>query len=124
MNEDKLYEWLAGSDTGMSSRAILAHMLHNMTIALMDHSEMAYPRDPSDLGRCIRLLDLEPSFRDRIKEMSRYSPEWKRLTDHWQELEDLYRKEEPSGKAPECYRLMFSLIHPDLVQASTSSNAI
>ena len=106
-----LLNWLASGDTGLSSRSILAHMEHDLSVYAMNRNEVHYPRDPADLGRCIRLMDIEPSFRVRIAEMGRYGPEWKALTEHWSELESLYCKNEDSGKAPECYLLMVELNH-------------
>jgi hypothetical protein len=109
----ELLRWLAGRDTGMSSRAILAHMARDLTVAAMNGNEMAYPRDPSDLGRCIRLMDIEPNFRLRIAEMAHYSGEWARLSAHWSELEALYQEELAGGTgyAVRTHDRMFELIY-------------
>lgn len=108
--KQSLLDWLAGHDTGLSSRAIVAWLEQDATVAAIDSNRFDYPRDPADLGRCIRLLDIEPNYRARITEMAFISPQWARLTVHWAELEALYHEEEPSGKAPICYALMRSLI--------------
>jgi hypothetical protein len=94
----------------MSSRAILAWMERDLTVAAMNGNRMEYPRDPADLGRCIRLLDIEPSYRTRIGEMAQVSPQWARLVAKWAKLEALYREEEPTGYAPKCGKLMQELI--------------
>jgi hypothetical protein len=109
----ELLNWLASNDTGLSSRAILAHMMLDTTVAAMNGWRMEYPHDPADLGRCIRLMDIEPSFRARILEMGHYSPQWARLAAHWSELEALYHEEVPEhqGRAERTYCRMFELIY-------------
>jgi hypothetical protein len=85
----------------------------DLTVHALNGFRMHFPYDPADLGRCIRLMDIEPSFRVRIQEMRRYSPEWTRLAAHWDELEALYREEVPEhhGSAPRTYARMFELIY-------------
>ncbi len=57
-------EWIVSSDTGLSSRHIWAVMM-GVPIERKSH-----PSDPSDLGRCLRLLAAVPQWRPRIGEMS------------------------------------------------------
>lgn len=70
MDELKLAsEWLLSGDTGISSKALCAHMLgmepdHNMP-----------PSDADDRGRCIRLLNKIPEWWVRLDEMAQYSPQ-------------------------------------------------
>jgi hypothetical protein len=101
--------WLIGHDTGTSSRAIVAWLERDWAEVAVN-GFFDYPRDPGDLGRCIRLLDIEPSYRERIGEMAQVSPQWARLVSQWSEIEALYREERPSGHAPKCYSLMQKLI--------------
>lgn len=95
------------SDTGTSSRAIVARMEGS---ELDNHGFSSHPSDPSDLGRCIRLLDKIPEYRERLLEMCDVSITWAMLVTHWDELEAFYREEESSGKAPKCYARMQELI--------------
>ncbi len=106
----ELLAWLGNYDTGLSSRAILAWMERDTTVAALDGNRMEYPRDPSDLGRCIRLLDIEPSYRGRMGEMAALSPQWARLVAHWAELEALYHAAETTGYALHCGLRMRALI--------------
>lgn len=101
--------WLMGRDTGLSSRTIVAFMERN-ELAMAMNQGAHHPLDPADLGRCIRLMDIEPSYRERIGEMAAVSPQWARLAAHWSELEGLYREEEPTGHAPKCYARMKEVI--------------
>ncbi|NLA68015.1 MAG: hypothetical protein GX856_07205 [Gammaproteobacteria bacterium] len=71
--------WLAGGDSGASSKAICHHMLGMK-------SDGSFPWDPSDLGRCLRLLELFPEWKPRIGEMARYSYIWSALATRWDEL--------------------------------------
>jgi hypothetical protein len=111
--KEHLLKWLAGRDTGLSSRFILAYMERDTTVSAMDGFEINYPHDPSDLGRCIRLMDIEPTYRTRIMEMAHLCPEWAAMASHWSELEALYREElaEDTGRAERTYYRMFELIH-------------
>lgn len=112
---DKTLVWLASGDTGTSSLTMLAVISGNEVVAAMIRGRGAFdnhPHDPADLGRCIRLLDLDVTLRNNIAVMRNISPEWAAMVDHWDELESLYREEETSGKAPNCYARMRELLDP------------
>ena len=49
-----------------------------------------YPSDGDDLGRCLRLLDLIPEWKDRLKLMAGLSEYWHALVEHWDELAALH----------------------------------
>ena len=78
--------WLAGGDSGMSSEAICHHMLGMK-------SDGSFPLDPSDLGRCLRLLELFPEWKPRMGEMARYSAQWAALVERWDELAEMMADE-------------------------------
>lgn len=75
----EVFKWMAGNDTGMSSKAIALHM----TTGDCDGS---YPFDPADLGRCLRLLERFPDWKPRIVEMSVYGAVWSAYTERWSEI--------------------------------------
>ena len=106
MNESVL-KWMASDDTGVSSKAIV--MVMNRITPTRRWS-LDHPHDPSDLGRCIRLLALIPEYRIRLDEMKIVSDTWSDLVTHWHELEELYYEELPSGRAPKCYARMREII--------------
>ena len=81
-------EWAFGDDTGLSSKAIAMHMLG---VKPSDRWGYGYPSDGGDLGRCVRLLDAIPEWRERIPEMAAHSPAWAALVAHWDELVSMYR---------------------------------
>jgi hypothetical protein len=105
--------WLSSDDTGISSRCIARHLSGGR----VPHERRAFgndehPHDPSDFGRCFRLMESVPEFRPRIGEMASVSPVWKRLVEAWDELESLYLEEMPSGSAPKLYDRIRNLIAP------------
>ena len=96
--------WLAGGDSGASSKAICHHMLGMK-------SDGSFPWDPSDLGRCLRLLELFPEWKPRIREMARYSPQWAALVARWDELAEMMADEvgidwSKGKRAPRTYDAM------------------
>lgn len=98
-------KWFVSRDTGLSSESIVAFME-----GVEPERGFSYPHDPSDLGRCLRLLELMPEYKPKMKAMRIVSPEWRTLIDHWEELSALYYEELPSSKAPKCYDRMRELL--------------
>lgn len=112
--------WLAGGDSGMSSEAICYHMLGMK-------SDGSFPLDPSDLGRCLRLLELFPEWKPRMGEMARYSAQWAALVERWDELAEMMADEVgigwPKGngkRAPRTYAAMKDAI--DQARGKESGN--
>ncbi len=106
--------WLSNGDTGLSSKVIW----HRMTGR--PNRDNSYPLDPSDFGRCYRLLKIMPSWRARIAEMGDVSAVWKRLAESWEELTALYERELPSGRCPALYDRMKQLEDGKRVSAPSS----
>lgn len=105
-------QWMAGDDTGASSKAICAHMLGAVNV-----DPAAYPHDGDDLGRCLRLLALVPEWTPRIGEMAQRGPYWAALVPRWAELTALLAEEtgpgfERYGRAPRTYKLMQEILKP------------
>jgi hypothetical protein len=108
--------WLKSDDTGSSSREMARHLaplagLPDYVDARgdLDDNDQRIPNtpiDPSDLGRCIGLLDAVPEFRPLLPRMAEVSPLWAAFIEAWTELEGLYREELLSGSVPKCYERM------------------
>ena len=103
----KAFQWLFSNDTGMSSKALLGHMVAGV-------SDGSYPHDPADLGRCLRLLEKFPQWKERIPEMARYGSVWATYALHWNELRDMMDEEvgidwSKARKAPKTYEFMSRL---------------
>ena len=108
-------KWLASDDTGMSSLAMARRLCqevggHQPRIPLKRYSDgCEHPSDPSDFGRCIRLLEAVPQLREHLPSMAGLSPVWAAYVARWDEMEKLYRDEFPTGSAPKLYALMQSI---------------
>jgi hypothetical protein len=92
-------KWLNGPDTGTSSRMICNTLSPKDSRALYDVDSQfgTVPLDPSDFGRCYRLLKTIPGWRQRIGEMHDV-PGWAPLVAAWDELEALYLEETVDGR--------------------------
>lgn len=96
--------WLTNGDTGISSKTIWSVMM-NRSIGDR-YFRPSVPSDPSDFGRCYRLLKVMPSWRARLGEVAAQYPEWAGLVAAWDELTALYEEELPKGTAPKLYQRM------------------
>jgi hypothetical protein len=83
-------DWIVGPDTGASSKEIWGAMV-GARLSIV--RRVAHPRDPADLGRCLRLLERIPEWRGRISEMAELSPVWASLAQYWDELEAMFRED-------------------------------
>lgn len=108
---ERANRWVVGEDTGSSSIAIWAHMQ-----GVGDEADAGWPSDPSDLGRCLRLLALIPEWKPRLGEMAVYGKQWKALLERWAELEASMDDEvgidwRKGNKAPRTYALMKDVLN-------------
>ena len=98
--------WLNGWDTGTSSITICRVMS-----GLGDRTRVGWPLDPDVFGRCHRLLNLFPEWRERMGEVAAAYPltPWVAYAREWNRMTALYEEELPSGRAPKLYALMQQL---------------
>lgn len=103
----KIARWSLSGDTGTSSKAIAAAALG------ITPKESAFgfdiPRDPSDFGRCYRLLQKVPELRLALHLVVAVAQDWGPMVEVWDELTALYEEEKPSGKCPRLYERMKGL---------------
>ena len=84
---EQIAKWIVAGDIGVSSQTLFA-CLFNLQGEL---KYQCHPGDPSDFGRCKRLL----SFLDReqkdyaLAQAAKLSPEWSALVERWDYLESL-----------------------------------
>ena len=104
----RILQWLAGDDTGMSSESI-AFAAGGIT----PKRGYSAPHDPADLGRCLRLLDQFPEWTaDRWqKPLAASCFQWAALIERWDEVKESFLGEaglhwEKSKSAPRTYDLM------------------
>lgn len=96
-------EWACGDDSGISSKTMLGAI-----IGVHIERYPGVPRDPSDFGRCYRMLQLFPELRPRIDEVPARLPSWSRFVERWPELERMYEEVLASKQrmAPELYEAL------------------
>jgi hypothetical protein len=87
-----IVRWFLSDDNGTSSETIVAHMTGCTDLIRVhdDDEDDSSPRfwgmapsDPSDLGRCLRLLERYPEWKLRIQEMAVYGPDWAGICAQW-----------------------------------------
>lgn len=82
--------WWRGLDVGASSAALFAVFCRPSLRFAADHlGRASVPRDASDFGRCKRLLQLFPDWRNNLHRVAEAYPEtkWPALVARWPELE-------------------------------------
>lgn len=99
--------WALGDDTGISSETIV-----RIAVGAKrgDHSFDA-PYDPSDFGRCYRLLKSFPELNKKLPLVARKCKAFAPLISNWGELVALWEEESNNGtgRAPKLYARMNEL---------------
>lgn len=84
----RILEWMAGPDTGLSSEAMAFCRLGIERHGLWDGTE--HPHDPADFNRCLLLVQKVPEVRDAFGDIACLSEQWNAIIDHWDELRELF----------------------------------
>jgi hypothetical protein len=79
-------DWAQGRDTGISSGTIYS-VLTGRGSPCRGHD---IPHDPSDFGRCYRLLALFPEWRPQLYLVAKAYPAWKPFVREWDKLTAMY----------------------------------
>ena len=108
MTKDKVIKWLGSGDTGISSESLAFCYLK---IDKTDIWGYRPPSDPADLGRCLRLIEIEPEVRKCVDELALKNDEWAKIAPHWDEISQSMSDEvgihwEKADTAPITYKLM------------------
>lgn len=110
---DAARRWLAYGPLGSSSAAMFwACTGVTPRNTKVDPDALAHPRDPEDLLRCLRLLDMVPECADAPEAMRGRSEVWTRLADAWPTLVESMDAEVPDwrfgrrGRAQKTHDLM------------------
>lgn len=97
--------WIDNGDTGVSSETIWYALHHEVT----HPKHGGVPHDPTDFGRCYRLLQVMPAWKARLQEVVAFCPAWAPFVAVWDELTALYEEELPIGQAPRLYARLHAL---------------
>jgi hypothetical protein len=98
--DERAQRWINSGDTGLSSETIWRVFMSRGS------GRADVPYDPSDFGRCHRLLKLLPEWRERLDKVAEALPEWGPLVREWSKLEAIYARDLPTGKSLELWKLM------------------
>lgn len=112
-NGDRELEWLLGHDTGISSLTICAVLSGNHAVAATvarGYFGADIPHDPADFGRCYRLLQAIPEWRERLGEVADKHSIWRPFVREWDAMTALYEEERVLACAPKLCALMQRLI--------------
>lgn len=80
MSQEKVIDWLASGETGNSSKSLAFEYLGSA------YSRIDAPHDPSDLGRCLRLIDKVPAVRKAVDALALKHPRWAIAAKAWDEM--------------------------------------
>jgi hypothetical protein len=86
-----LIGWLSSDDTGTSSR-YMATVIHGGSAPLSE------PLDPSDFGRCYRLIRAVPGTKEGLHLLRDKSKYWELLVDNWNHIEKAYEEQLEDSK--------------------------
>ncbi|HBE9179209.1 TPA: hypothetical protein KNH08_002085 [Serratia fonticola] len=91
--------WLDSDDTGASSLFMAYVLCHDRLRVWRGRKAPGnhYPRDPDDLGRCIRLIEAVPEFEGLIPEMADRSAHWTAVTSNWADWVYMYQTGDTVG---------------------------
>lgn len=103
-----LLAWSLGSDTGVSSETIVRIAI-GVKPGEYDHFDAPY--DPSDFGRCYRLLNKFPELNKKLPLVAKKCKAFAPLVANWDELVLLWEEESNNGtgRAPKLYARMKEL---------------
>lgn len=107
--DPRIAEWLTSGDTGLSSKNIMIYM--SSGVKPKSWHDLSPPADPSDLGRCLRLLEQFPEWKSRMPEMAELGGAWPTYVKHWDEMTALMAEEagidwSKAKEAPRTYAFM------------------
>ncbi len=100
--------WLIEGDRGLSSEAIARTALSGRPSGFRE----SWPYDPSDLRRCLLLLEQAPEAHENgLLVLAKRCPKWAALVNVWHDLSETLRSEigvtlPPGGRAPKTYASM------------------
>lgn len=110
--QDAVVSWLANGETGTSSKCMAMWLAFGKRTS---DAFGAYPYDPDDMDRCLKLLHIAPGLRELLPKMAEMNKTWAALVERWDEIEEMQMDEIGLGwtkarSAPRTYALMQEVI--------------
>ncbi len=105
---ERITEWLASGDTGISSESLAFEFLGTDR---KGHFGVGYPHDPADLGRCLRLIARVPEVRPCVDSLAQKHDGWAKAAKGWDHIAASMEEEvgidwSKGDRAPKTYELM------------------
>ncbi len=101
---DRAMWWFEVSERGLSSMTMWNCFMGNKGFSIH------HPSDPSDFGRCWKLLETVPEWKKELYKLKSLSPIWSNLVDNWDKLNEYYEKMREKKGDNGMYEFMRSLI--------------
>lgn len=97
----ELGNWILHGNTGISSETMAA-------IALGATNASGYradaPHDPSDFGRCYKLVQAVPEIREHFPRIAKKVKQFAGILREWDDLVRIYERDKPKGESDELYK--------------------
>ena len=90
--------WLVSNDTGRSSKTMAC-----IALGATGKLRTDAPYDPSDFGRCLRLVEVVPELRTCFGQIAEIEPRFAGILENWDALEAIFRRDLPTGTSSELY---------------------
>jgi len=110
---DQQVAWINHGEKGLSSAALFYETTGLWVIStVLQDADDSHPYDPSDLNRCMKLIETCTECRAAVDKLAVKYPGWAKLAPHWDNLIDSLRREliVTPNEAPETYRMMQELL--------------
>jgi hypothetical protein len=101
-----LGNWLLNGDTGRSSATMAAIALGATRV---QGCEVDAPYDPSDFGRCYRLVQKVPEIREHFPRIGKKVKVFAGILREWDALVRIYERDKPKGESRELHELIRGL---------------
>lgn len=95
-----ILNWMRSGDTGVSSE----------TMALIamgaTKGDFSAPYDPSDFGRCYRLVKANPVIKESFLIISALVPRFTSILLNWDKCCEIYERDLPTGRSDELFKMI------------------
>jgi len=80
--------WFSKGEVGLSSKVMCTFFLTGGIAGIFPH----YPHDPDDFGRCYKLLEAIPEWKEELPDLATLSEPWSKLVENWDTLTEMYEQ--------------------------------